>query len=162
MTPPASGPATIRIGSVPDLKISSDGERRGVHATFSPDGRWIAYTSVPGPEQIEVEPFPATGARWQVSVAGGVQPRWRADGKELFYLAADRSLMAVDTVLGPGEFNAGPPRALFKTAVNLYVGMGKSYVVAADGQRFLFPQPVQESGPTPVVVVLNWAAELKR
>jgi Tol biopolymer transport system component/predicted Ser/Thr protein kinase len=157
-----AGVATLRIGSLPDLESATDAGQRRFHATFSPDGRWIAFTSrASGRDEIEVEPYPATGARWHVSVSGGAQPRWRGDGKELFYLAADQALMAVDTVLGPKEFSAGIPRTLFKTAAPVFTG-GKSYVVTSDGQRFLYPHPVKGAAPSPIVIVLNWAAELTR
>ncbi|HEY7513584.1 MAG TPA: hypothetical protein VIC87_03855, partial [Vicinamibacteria bacterium] len=153
---------SMRVGSLPDLENASDAGQSRFHATFSPDGRWIAYTSwASGRDEVEVEPYPATGPRWQVSVSGGSQPRWRGDGKELFYLAADQSLMAVDVVLGPKDFKAGIPRALFKTAAPLFTG-GKSYVVTSDGQRFLYPHPVKGAAPSPIVIVLNWAAELTR
>jgi hypothetical protein len=105
-----------------------------------------------------VVPYPPTGVRWQVSVSGGSQPNWRADGKELFYLAPDGTLMSVDTVLGP-EFKAGQPKGLFKTAVDPSTPVRSHYAVAPDGKRFLFVNPAGDSGPGGITVVLNWAAE---
>ena len=129
------------------------------HGRFAPDGRWLAYTGdYEGHWEVYAGPYPPTGVRWQVSVSGGSQPRWRRDGKELFYLAMDGTLMSVDTVLTP-EFRAGQPRALFKTAVDPFVAVRNHYVVAADGKRFLFVNPAGDDGPGSMTVVLNWAAE---
>ena len=126
---------------------------------FAPDGRWLAYTGdYEGHWEVYVGPYPPTGVRWQVSVSGGSQPRWRADGKELFYLALDGTLMSVDTVLSP-EFRAGQPRPLFKTAVDPFAAVRSHYAVAADGKRFLFVNPAGDDGPGSMTVVLNWAAE---
>ena len=105
-----------------------------------------------------MQPYPDTGARWQIS-ASGTQPRWRPDGKELFYLALDGKLMAVDVEATSRGLTVGPPRALFSTLVNPVEITRNSYVVARGGQRFLFANPVQESGPAPITIVLNWAAE---
>jgi Tol biopolymer transport system component len=80
---------------------------------FSPDPRWIAYASdESGVYEIYVQPFPPTGGKWQVSTGGGVQPRWRRDGKELFYVAFDRTLMAVDVSTTPA-ISFGAPRRFF-------------------------------------------------
>src|SRR5262249_12095065 len=100
-----------------------DGERKPIpylqtpfdeaQGQFSPDGRWVAYTSTDsGRPEIYVQPFPASGGKWQISTAGGVTPRWRADGKELFYISLDRKLMAVD-ITAAAKFEAGIPRPLF-------------------------------------------------
>lgn len=125
---------------------------------FSPDGRLLAYGA--GDEaiaEVYVQPYPDTGARWQIA-ASGRQPRWRRDGKELFYLAPDGKLMAIDIEATPRGLTVGPPRALFSTLVNSTEGRN-CYVVARGGQRFLFANPVRESGLAPVTIVLNWAAE---
>ncbi len=127
---------------------------------FSPDGRWLAYGASEGnkwEEYVYVQPYPDTGARWQIS-ASGRQPRWRPDGKELFYLAQDGKLMAVDVEATARGLTVGPPRALFSTLVPLEPTRN-SYVVARGGQRFLFANPVQQRRPAPVTIVLNWAAE---
>ena len=80
---------------------------------FSPDGRWIAFQSEEsGKPEVYVRPFPGPGGQWQVSTAGGGSPRWRRDGKELFYLSADNKIMAVPVRLGP-TFQAEAPTALF-------------------------------------------------
>jgi Tol biopolymer transport system component/tRNA A-37 threonylcarbamoyl transferase component Bud32 len=126
---------------------------------FSPDGRWLAHGAGDLVKwEVYVQPYPDTGARWQIS-ASGSQPRWRPDGKELFYLAQDGKLMAVDIEATARGLTVGPPRALFSTLVNPVELTRNSYVVARGGQRFLFANPVRESGPAPVTIVLNWAAE---
>src|SRR5262249_36630279 len=92
---------------------------------FSPDGRWIAYTSdESGQSQIYVQSFPAGGGKYQVSTGGGTQPRWRRDGKELFYIAADGKLMAVDVKTAP-KFEIDVPKALFDP--HLLVSTGNIY-----------------------------------
>jgi eukaryotic-like serine/threonine-protein kinase len=127
-------------------------------ARFSPDVRWISYVSdESGASQVYVQSFPELGLRSQVSVAGGSQPRWRRDGKELFYLAADRKLMAVKVRATPTSFEAGVPVVLFDLP-----NEGSRYDVAADGQRFLITRGVREAAPSPIIVVLNWMAALKK
>ncbi len=127
---------------------------------FSPDGRWIAYVSdESGSQQVYVQSFPTLGGQRQISREGGTQPRWRRDGKELFYLAPDRKLMAV-TVKTAAAFEADAPRPLFQTALNVNE-LRQTYAVSADGQRFLLNTSL-EAGPAPMTVVLNWPARLKQ
>jgi len=131
-------------------------------AQFSPDGRWLAYAALEeARHEAYVEPNPPAGGRWQVSVTGGFQPRWRSDGKEIFYLALDGTLMAVDVDPAPFGLKVGHPKALFRAPVatgQLWFG-ANHYVVAANGQRFLFASPLTGGALPPVTVVLNWAAE---
>jgi hypothetical protein len=128
---------------------------------FSPDGHWIAYTSnESGRYEVYVQTFPQSGGKWLVSSGGGAQPHWRADGKELFYIAPDRTLMAVDVNAGT-TFETSAPKRLFATLVNNYTAPNR-YVVTADGQRFLINSPVGETNQTPITVVLNWTSGLKR
>lgn len=125
---------------------------------ISPDGRWLAYSSdATGQWEIYVETFPKTGERWRVSTAGGHQPRWHANGSELFYLAPDRRMMSVPVRKGPMSFRWDAPRALFQTAV---VDLGPhrgswSYAVAPDGERFLILTR-RPQATSPAVAVLNW------
>jgi len=128
---------------------------------FSPDGRFVAYTSdESGRFEVYVQSFPATGGKWQVSNGGGASPRWRRDGRELFYLSADGKLMAVEVDGSSDTFKAGVPGPLFEPRVGSISG-DSPYDVAADGRRFLVKVPVEETAPAPVTVVLNWTADLK-
>ena len=128
---------------------------------FSPDGRWFAYiSSESGRNEVYVQSFPPSGGKWQVSTAGGAEPHWRRDGLELFYVAADRKLMAVDLKLSPA-FEASAPKTLFQTQVVRHEAPNR-YVVTGDGQRFLVNSPVGEVSQTPITVVLNWAAQVKK
>ncbi|MBA3716207.1 MAG: PD40 domain-containing protein, partial [Pyrinomonadaceae bacterium] len=131
-------------------------------ARFSPNGKWIAYTSdESGTTQVYVQSFPAAGSKWPVSTGGGNQPRWRRDGRELFYLA-DGKLMAVE-VKTEGTFEAGVPKPLFVIHGPIEVTpFAISYAVTADGQRFLVRSVVEQASTTPITVVVNWAAEVKR
>jgi Tol biopolymer transport system component len=132
-------------------------------ANFSPDGKWIAYSSdESGQPQVYVLPFPAPGGKYQVSTAGGTIPRWRRDGKELFYIRGDGKLMAVEVKAG-STFETGAPKPLFDTPVR-FVGSSRpydTYAVSADGQRFLTIDFAEASAP-PITVALNWTADLKR
>jgi Tol biopolymer transport system component len=131
-----------------------------VNGRFSPDGRWIAYQSdESGTVEVYVRPFPGPGGKWQISTAGGGQPVWNRNGKEIFYVAADNKLMAVDVKADSG-FEAGPPRALFD--VHLKSVNGWKYDVSPDGQRFLANVVIGEVKTNPITLVLNWAAETKK
>src|SRR5262249_45035258 len=103
--------------SIPDLKSSLFLKAPSVirNGQFSPDGKWVAYASnETGKWQIYVTSFPEAHGKWQVSAAGGEQPRWRGDGKELFYLSSDYKMMAVPVMTGT-SFDSGSPVALFQT-----------------------------------------------
>ncbi len=144
---------------IPFLQTDSD-ERQ---AQFSPNGKWVAYTSSEsGRTEVYVRPFPAAAGKWQVSNAGGEQPRWRGDGKELFYLAADHKLVALDVNTEGPTFEHHTPNALFGTRVGGIDTPGAYYAVTADGQRFLLNNLVKEAAHTPITVVLNWNSNLKR
>jgi eukaryotic-like serine/threonine-protein kinase len=128
---------------------------------FSPDGKWIAYESnESGPGQIYVQGYPS-GGKIQVSTAGGFQPRWRGDGKELFYLGPDKKLMAVEIKIEANGIQAGAPKALFDLRVSNLPGP-PYYDVTRDGQRFLVSVAGEETTPTPMTVVMNWNAALKK
>jgi Tol biopolymer transport system component len=129
---------------------------------FSPDGHWVAYTSnESGVSEIYVVPFPPSpsGGKWLVSRGGGVQSRWRRDGKEVFYISPDSKLMAVEVKTRP-EFQSGTPQALFMTdLIDTGIRTGPaSWDVGPDG-RFLFI--TESSIDASVTVVLNWRAGIK-
>jgi Tol biopolymer transport system component len=140
---------------------------------FSPDGQWVAYASdESGRNEIYVRPFsPSSGesvsttaGKWLISNNGGQVPRWRQDGKELYYLAPDGRLMAVEISLSPA-FRAGVPKPLFQTPVfltSLVSQWAVSQWDSVDGKRFLFLAPATESEQAPFTVVLNWQAALKK
>jgi Tol biopolymer transport system component len=128
-----------------------------IQARFSPDDRWIAYASnETGRWEVFVETFPPSGFREQVSTAGGSQPVWRRDGRELFFLAPDGKLMARPVTPG-GQFTRVSPRALFETRMRpTYAPYPTNYDVTSDGQRFLVDSVRPGTGPH-ISVVLNWA-----
>jgi Tol biopolymer transport system component len=128
-------------------------------AQFSPDGRWIAYHSnQSGQHEVYVQPFRGTGERVRISTRGGVQARWRADGRELFYIALDGRLMSVPMGFAadgqpPG---AGTPVALFPANVGPLHGIAlHSYIVSPDGQRFLIERVIEEAA-APISIIVNW------
>jgi Tol biopolymer transport system component len=130
---------------------------------FSPDGKWVAYSSnESGRWEIYVTSFPEGHGKWQISNAGGDQPRWRSDGKELFYLAADSKIVATPVSIG-ANFDAGTPVALFQANPREMVATTEQffYDVSKDGQRFLINTQLK-TAMTPMSVVLNWASKLKK
>lgn len=130
-------------------------------ARFSPSGRWVAYESnESGTSQVYVRPFPPSGGQWMVSTNGGSQPRWRADGKELFFIASDRKLSVVQVRESSNAITFSNPKPLFETRG--ISGLGSSYDVNRDGQRFLMLVPIEETFPSPLTVVVNWTAGLKK
>jgi Tol biopolymer transport system component len=129
---------------------------------FSPDGRWIAYVSnESGKSDVYVRTFPDSGGKWQISNAGGTQPHWRRDGKELFYVSPDKKLMAVEVNGSSGTFEVGIPKPLFDLRIRNTSGFS-DYDVTADGQRFLVSTLVEQNARSPVTVVMNWMADLKK
>jgi Tol biopolymer transport system component len=140
-------------------------------ASLSPDGRWIVYcTNESGKRQIVVQPFPdPNGGKWQISAGGGLEPRWRSDGKELFYLGFDGMLMAVDVESGK-SFEYGAPHALFQSGIVIpAIPLEYFYDVAPGGERFLINTNApagtpgeQDAPPTRITVVVNWTSSLPR
>ena len=136
---------------------------------FSPDGRWMAYVSdESGRYEVYVQTVPASGPKWQVSNAGGDFPRWRRDGKELYFIAADQQLMAVPVKVSSGSsatFEPGAPQPLFRiepvAASPVAAGL---YVPTANGERFLVNVQAGGEGSQapPITLVLNWTAGLKK
>ena len=140
-------------------------DNKETDGTFSPDGQSVAYVSDEnGMSNVWVRSFPGTGARkWKVSTAGGSQPRWRGDGRELFYVSPSGQLMSVD--ISPGIISApGRPKVLFQTAI---FGGGASlnnwyWDVTGDGQRFLINSVIAGNEPSALNVLLNWQAGFAR
>ncbi len=133
---------------------------------FSPDSKWVAFASTEsGSPEVYVAPLAQPGNKTRISVGGGSTPRWRADGRELFYAAADnRSVMAV-AVKGASSFVAGTPKQLFtigQTPAARDRGRNVVYDVTPDGARFLVSIPAGEPSSSRVTVVLNWPAALRR
>jgi len=133
------------------------------NAQFSPDGKWVAYDSnESGRWEVFVTSFPDAKGKWQISTGGGRQPRWRGDGKELFYLAPDAKVMAVPVTSGV-NFQAGAPVALFQANPRELLATSEIavYDVSKDGQRFLINTQVNTDAGRPMSVVLNWDAGFK-
>ncbi len=179
----------VLLYSTQDPKTASDlwalpliGERKPfpvVNTSFdeiagqlSPDGRWLAYASnESGRYEIYLRPFPEPGGKWQISTTGGIQPRWRRDGQELFYVAPDTRLMAapIRPASAARTVETGTPVALFPTRLASSGGAifatgfasRAQYAVAADG-RFLMNVAVEGATASPITIVLNWAAGLTK
>lgn len=136
-------------------------------AAISPDGKWIAYANSEGTRQagIFVRAWtggqPVSGGQWHVANSG-THPRWRADGKELFYQTTQRKFMSVSINAGPAGIEAGTPREFAATTALFSFG-GWNYDVAADGQRILALEPVSGGQPAagPIDIILNWQAMLR-
>jgi serine/threonine protein kinase/Tol biopolymer transport system component len=131
-----------------------------VEAQLSPDGRWIAYSSTESDGyNVFVQPYPTTGAKYQISTAGGRQPLWRRDGKELFYVTNDAKFYAVDVRAGT-TFEFSPPQFLFNIPANT-ISVRNSYVPSRNGQRFFINELLDKAVP-PINVDLDWRAGAKR
>ena len=133
---------------------------------FSPNGRWIAYISnETGQFEVYVDSFPVSGAKLAISIGGGSQPQWRANGRELYYYGADRKLVAVE-VNGDGPtFKVGEARPLFEIRVaaidQSFPGNGY-YTPTRDGKRFLVPSLPEAPERQQINVIVNWMADLKK
>ena len=131
-------------------------EQRG---QFSPDGQWVVYQSnESGPNQVYAAPFPGPGGKRQISSGGGVNPRWRRDGKEIFYVTPDGQLMAAEVAERNGTLEVGRVQKLFDGIVTT---RGIAYDVSADGQKFL----VVDDGVAaarPLTLLQNWTASLRK
>jgi serine/threonine protein kinase/Tol biopolymer transport system component len=135
------------------------------YGTLSPDGRWLAYISnETGAYEVYVESFPSTGFKRQVSTQGGFEPQWRRNGKELFYLAPNQTLMAVGVKSNPTTLEVTTTEALFATRIKWMEiqAVAHHYAPAPDGQRFLISSATDEARSVPVTIVLNWSASLKK
>jgi len=129
---------------------------------LSPDGRWLAYASdVSGLFEVYVQSFPDGGGKWQVSTGGGSHPRWRRDGRELFYYARDGKLMAAQVRSGE-SFEKVAVVSLFEFRAGSLTLILAPYAVMDDGQRFLINTVVETEANAPLTVVVNWPAEIKK
>jgi serine/threonine protein kinase len=137
--------------------------------SFSPDGRWLLFTAMPSNvREVFVQSLPTQAGgspkavgRFQISAGGGGQPSWRADGKEIFYVAADGKMMAVPVESGDASFRPGVAKPLFTTTLNPSAG-AREYDVTHDGQRFLINQASSGEKETPITVIINWPRLLQR
>jgi len=154
------------------LSLDGDGPPESLAKGFgadqphvSPDGRWLAYiTTESGRYEVYVEPFRRRGEKVRVSTGGGGQPRWRGDGKELFYLSPDGSLMAVDVEEGPTGPKVGIPTTLIPARDLEATVQGPDYhdyAVSADGQRFLVKKSAESHGRRRIHVLLDWPSLLQ-
>jgi len=131
-----------------------------VRASFSPDGRWMAFESnESGDWEVYVIQFPGPGGKWQVSTNGGGEPRWSADGREIFYVDATQNLVTVPVSTG-ATFKAGLPETLFDAGLVPLVARNR-FLVTDDGERFLMLSPISGESIRPISVVLNWTAGLE-
>jgi Tol biopolymer transport system component len=138
------------------FRISEFSERE---PNFSPDGKWLAYCSnESGEYKVYVVPFPGPGGKWQVSPGGGCNPRWRRDGKEIFYFSQDNKVMSADLKTGGSTFEVGATHTFFGTRP---YGIFGRYDVTADGQRFIVPYQAGQPTAT-ITLVVNWDVELKK
>jgi hypothetical protein len=153
---PESGRDTIMVLPLIDLKPTPYAIPHACCGTFSPDGRWVAYERQDAEgRNVFVAPFPGPGRTFQVSLLGGRNPRWRGDGKELFYLA-NNQLMAAKIDAHSQSLEIGSVQSLFGGLASV------RYDVSRDGQRVLLAMPAPESKSDPLTLVQNWTALLKK
>jgi hypothetical protein len=143
-----------------------------LHGQLSPDGHWMAYTSdESGQREVYVRPFPAAEGQWKISIAGGEQPRWRGDGKELFFVGADGRMVAVPVkAVAPSvrgtkpSFEPGAPQPLFNAHLARSITNTLfEYDVTPDGKRLLLDTVVGGPAAAPLLTaVMNWDAGLKK
>jgi serine/threonine protein kinase/Tol biopolymer transport system component len=132
-----------------------------VTPSFSPDGKWLAYSNdETGRMEVYIQPFPGGAGRWQVSTAGGARPTWRNDGKELYFWSIDQQLMAVDIQQNSANLQLGTPHALFKASV--VSGPTGIYTASADGKKFVMNTVLPQSQSEPLTLITNWPADLKQ
>jgi serine/threonine protein kinase len=129
--------------------------------SLSPDGKWLAYTSSEsGSGEIYITAFPGGGAKWQVSTTGGTEPRWRGDGKELFFSAQHSGIMAVDVAAAGNSVSLGTPHLVFRTPMQS-IALGQ-FDVTSDGKKFLINSANGQGGGNPLALLTNWTEELKK
>jgi Tol biopolymer transport system component len=127
----------------------------------SPDGRWIAFiTNQTGRSEVYVSNFPKPTSRWQISSTGGLTPRWRRDGKELFYATLDGILMAVEVTPGKNDFTVGASKPISQKPVSVRT-LDAIYDVSPDGQRFSAARVTKGSLHSPLTLLTNWSHALR-
>jgi Tol biopolymer transport system component len=142
------------VGDRTPFQVVPSGAYTSEAPRFSPDMRWVAYSSYEsGRPEVYVVPFHG-GGKWQISTNGGTVPIWRNDGKELFFLSLSLVVTAMPMGAEGGQLKLGAPRALFRTTVS-------AYDVAPGGQKFL-SFVVGDQGSKPITLVTNWTADLKK
>ncbi len=162
---------TIRAAPIADVsrtQVAVEQFGYSDEARFSPDGRWLAYNNTESnpstitatTSQTYVSPFPLRGEPRRITTNGGVQPLWRADGRELYYLDPAGNMMAVDVAQTSPAFVAGPPRLLFPTGLRRVSAEVEDYAVTGDGQRFLVKLPVEGEAQAGYTIIHNWPALL--
>jgi len=129
------------------------------YAKFSPDGRWVAYVFGEQPGDVYISSFSQPGGKRQISTNGGIKPRWRRDGKEIFYLSPEGRLMATEVRISGETVEVGATRALFG---GIPTGNAYGYDISADGQRILATVGKDQKSSEPITLVQNWAAGLKK
>ena len=153
------GGSRLYLMSLPDGRGRPFLEGRGnqLSGQISPDGKWVAYQSDESGEwEVYISPFPNGGGKLQVSQRGGTQPRWRADGKEVFYIDFQGNLIAVP-VHSEGTLSTDAPKELFQSHARSAVSSSDlfSYDVTPDGQRFLIDRYVKPASTQPLSIILN-------
>jgi Tol biopolymer transport system component len=150
------------MGDRKPFPVLTDAQFNQFPGQLSPDGRWIAYGSNESSQtEVYVTSFPGATGKWRVSTAGGSWPRWRRDGKEIFFLSLDNSkLMAADVDSRGTQFSVGAERVLF--GARWRPGARYSYDIAPDGQRIIGATLIEPPTPAPATLVVNWLSELKR
>ncbi len=169
------GSIVIRAREDANKAIRIQGRGTESDGSLSPDGRWLLYTSISAARrEVLVQSLPeevggsaAAAGKWQISVAGGGQPTWRADGKEIFFVAPDGMMMSALVESGENFFRPGTPNPLFHTSLEFDQGfgvdrLGRQYDVTPDGQRFLLSQHVSNGTDAPITVVVNWPKLLEK
>jgi eukaryotic-like serine/threonine-protein kinase len=163
-----SGPSSAAVWALPltgekkpfPVVQAQSPQARIVQYRLSPDGRWLAYSSTEsGREEVYVTHFPTGQGRWQVSQNGGTFPAWRGDSKEIWYVGTDLVLHSAVVNTKSEEFELEPVQTLFQ--VNYVAPVGTPYDVTPDGQKVIF-STFPEGVPTPLVLVTNWAGEIKK
>jgi Tol biopolymer transport system component len=146
------------------------GDTPATDGQFSPDGRWVAYTTKEnGKDEVYVVPFhprsvtrtpqlSITQDRWRISASGGRWPRWRGDGRELIYLSSDNTLMAVPVLKNVSGFSIGGEQKLFRVNPGYY---NLAYDISPDAKRFIVNTGAKEKA-APITLVQNWLADFRK